>query len=82
MHTQQLIGSVRGSGDPGYKLTSQMVAEAALCIALQRSELPGAQGGILTPAAALGSTLVKRLNDSGITFAVAATTTTNAASKL
>ncbi|KAF8161736.1 Saccharopine dehydrogenase-domain-containing protein [Mycena galopus ATCC 62051] len=61
-----------GQGDPGYKLTSAMISEAALSLALAaRDALPaiGRRGGVLTPATALGDVLVERLATSGrITF--------------
>jgi len=52
------------AGDPGYKATARMVVEAALCGALERSAC--AAGGVLTPAAAFGMTLVERLRKSGM----------------
>ena len=52
------------AGDPGYKATARMCIEAALCIALQRDAC--AAGGVLTPASALGLTLVERLRASGM----------------
>lgn len=66
-------------GDPGYKETSKMVAEAAVCLALDGSEklieekavtLP-ASYGVLTPSTALGAVYRERLNDRGIHFSVA-----------
>ncbi|KAI0343620.1 NAD-P-binding protein [Trametopsis cervina] len=57
---------VKGNRDPGYVLASVMVAESALALLLSKSELPelAQQGGILTPASALGDVLVKRLEAS------------------
>ena len=49
------------------------VSEAALCIAFDKSKLPGAAGGIFTPATGMGNALVKRLHETGITFTVATT---------
>jgi len=54
-------------GDAGYEDTAMMVVEAGLCMALDRDGLPRA-GGVLTPAAALGSDLVERLDRAGIRF--------------
>ena len=54
-------------GDPGYDETAKMVCEAGLCLALQRDALPPA-GGVLTPATAMGSLLVERLQAAGIRF--------------
>ena len=55
------------NADPGYKGTSIMAAEAALCLALQRDELPGAAagGGVLTPATCMGRVLAQRLRARG-----------------
>ena len=63
---QQVEAEVRG-GDPGYTETSTMVAEAALCLAKDRSRLP-ARYGVLTPAAAMGDRLIERLRRAGISF--------------
>ena len=45
-------------GDPGYAATAVMLGESGLCLALD--ELPG-EGGVLTPATAMGTLLVDRL---------------------
>ena len=40
------------SGDPGYKMTSRMACESALCLAVENpADLPGGEGfgGLLTP---------------------------------
>lgn len=60
--------SVRGDKDPGYGSTSKMIAESAVCLLLNRdTELRG----ILTPASALGSLLIDRLQqNAGLTFQV------------
>ena len=53
------------NADPGYKGTAALAVEAALCLALpaERAKAPGfSRGGVLTPAAALGSTLVDRID--------------------
>jgi len=58
--------SVKGDRDPGYGSTSKMISETA--IGLCNSDGPG---GVTTPGAALGETLVTRLQDyAGLTFAV------------
>lgn len=50
---------VSGDKDPGYGSTSKMIAEAALCLNdIPRTTTPG---GIWTPAAAMGDTLIDRL---------------------
>jgi short subunit dehydrogenase-like uncharacterized protein len=61
-----LRASVKGDMDPGYGSTSKMITEAAVC--LVKNPTLGS-GGILTPAAALGSHLIERLQtNAGLTF--------------
>jgi len=57
---------VRAGLDPGYGATARMLGESALCLA--RGEAEGLEGGVLTPASALGLPLVARLRAAGITF--------------
>ena len=58
--------SVKGDRDPGYGSTSKMISETAIAL----SENQGA-GGVTTPGAALGETLVDRLQKyAGLIFAV------------
>ena len=52
--------------DPGYGATARMLPEAALSLA--RGEVEGLEGGILTPASALGLPLLERLRPVGVTF--------------
>lgn len=55
---------VAAQGDPGYKATAVMLSESALSLAVSRDECPlpdGLNGGVLTPATALGNVLVERL---------------------
>ena len=60
--------SVIGDMDPGYGSTSKMIAESAVCLA-KNDDL--VSGGIWTPASAMGSKLIDRLqNNAGITFTV------------
>jgi saccharopine dehydrogenase (NAD+, L-glutamate forming) len=54
-------------GDPGYGETSKMLAESALCLALDRPNLPD-RSGVLTPAIAMGDLLLARLQRAGLTF--------------
>jgi short subunit dehydrogenase-like uncharacterized protein len=63
----RLLGKVAAQADPGYGATSKMLAEAALCLALD--DLP-ARGGVLTPASAMGTRLIDRLRKAGMTFDV------------
>ncbi len=51
---------VTGDRDPGYGSTAKMLAEAALCLAFERSKESFA-GGFWTPATLLGATLRQRL---------------------
>lgn len=60
--------SVRGDKDPGYGSTSKMIAESAVCLLLNRET---ESRGILTPASALGSLLIDRLQENaGLTFQI------------
>ncbi len=61
---------VKGDRDPGYGSTSKMIAEAAVCL-LQ--DATATRGGIWTPASAMGSALIRRLQkNAGMDFAVEA----------
>lgn len=46
--------------DPGYGATAKMLGEAALCLVCDRIDSP-LEGGILTPAAAIGDPLADGL---------------------
>ena len=60
------VSKVLGDMDPGYGSTSKMLAESAICLALD--EIPETYG-ILTPSVALGDSLLKRLEENaGLTF--------------
>ena len=60
------VSKVLGDMDPGYGSTSKMLAESAICLALD--EIPDTYG-ILTPSVALGDSLLKRLEENaGLTF--------------
>src|SRR4029434_6270701 len=65
---QTLTTEVSG-GDPGYGETSKMLAESALCLALDRARLPK-RAGVLTPAEAMGEPLIARLTRAGLRFDV------------
>lgn len=60
--------SVKGDRDPGYGSTSKMIAESAICLQ-KNPDL--ASGGVWTPAAAMGSAIIERLEaNAGLTFTV------------
>ena len=54
-------------GDPGYEETAKMLAESALCLALDKN--PESAGSVTT-AQAMGENLLNRLQKAGISFAV------------
>jgi short subunit dehydrogenase-like uncharacterized protein len=60
---------VAAEGDPGYKATSVMFGESALCLALDSEQLPP-HAGVLTPASAMGDALIGRLRRAGQTLEV------------
>lgn len=66
---QTVRGLVADDRDPGYGSTAVMLSESALCLALQSAEIR-AEGGILTPASAMGMPLIERLRAAGMTFEV------------
>jgi short subunit dehydrogenase-like uncharacterized protein len=68
----EVRGKVAGNQDPGYGETAKMLGESAMCLALDGDRLPAAPGGggVLTPATAMGTTLLDRLRAAGMTFEV------------
>ena len=64
------VFNMHGKGDPGYKVTSKLVSECALCLIEDIEELPGGRGygGVLTSASGLGHSLISRLTKAGIDF--------------
>ncbi len=63
---KQVRGSVYGDKDPGYGSTSKIIAETAICLVKEATDVAG---GIWVPGAALGDRLVTRLADrAGLTF--------------
>jgi short subunit dehydrogenase-like uncharacterized protein len=65
---RKLTTTVKGDRDPGYGSTSKMISEAALCLVqdIDRTRTPG---GVWTPGAAMGMTLVERLQvKAGLSF--------------
>ena len=68
---RRAFARIAARADPGYKGTSIMAAEAALCLALQKDEMPGAaSGGVITPATCMGDALLARLRAQGFDVAV------------
>jgi saccharopine dehydrogenase (NAD+, L-glutamate forming) len=63
----QTVRTEVSGGDPGYGETAKMLAESALCLALD--DLPEAAGQVTT-AAAMGEALRLRLIEAGIQFRV------------
>jgi len=60
------LSKVIGDMDPGYGSTSKMLAESAVCLAID--QIPETYG-VLTPSTALGEPLLKRLQENaGLTF--------------
>jgi short subunit dehydrogenase-like uncharacterized protein len=66
--TVKLVGTVKGTSDPGYGETAKMISESALCLLVDPSIRQ--QGGVLTPASCMGMQLVGRLRHAGMTFEV------------
>jgi short subunit dehydrogenase-like uncharacterized protein len=59
---------ITGDRDPGYGSTSKMLAESGVCLAMD--DLPS-DGGVLTPATAMGDALLARLQqNAGLTFEI------------
>ena len=67
---QKSVFNMHAKGDPGYKVTSKLVSECALCLVKDIDSLPGGKeyGGVLTTASGLGDVLIKRLINAGISF--------------
>lgn len=67
-----LVVEVSADADPGYGATSMMLGETALALALDDpddfSDPHLHDGGVLTPAAALGDGLIDRLQEAGLRF--------------
>jgi len=65
-----LRANVKGDRDPGYGSTSKLIGETALCLA--RETGPNVtSGGVWTPGAAMGLTLVRRLQErAGLSFQI------------
>jgi short subunit dehydrogenase-like uncharacterized protein len=63
---ERYTARVRAKGDPGYAATAIMLGESALALVHNRDTLPPSEGGVLTPATALGDALVTRLREAGM----------------
>ena len=58
--------TVKGDRDPGYGSTAKMLAESAVCLAMDELDVGG---GFWTPASAMGMPLIERLgSNAGVTF--------------
>lgn len=66
---QRVVTEVAG-GDPGYDESAKMLAESALCLAID--DLPTTAGQVTT-ATAMGDALITRLTNAGITFTTLST---------
>ncbi|MDH4182577.1 MAG: saccharopine dehydrogenase NADP-binding domain-containing protein, partial [Betaproteobacteria bacterium] len=67
---KRLRATVTGDRDPGYGSTSKIIAEAALCLT-RDVDRRTTRGGVWTPGAAMGMTLVRRLQErAGVAFAI------------
>lgn len=65
----QVKMKLTGDRDPGYGSTAKMLGESAACLALDALAPDAAGGGFLTPATAMGDSLIKRLQQhAGIRF--------------
>jgi len=63
---ERLMASVKGDKDPGYGSTCKMISESAVCL-LKNPK--AASGGIWTPASAMGTLLIDRLQENaGLSF--------------
>ena len=64
--SKTLRGRIQGDRDPGYGSTSKMLAESAVCLA--KDDL-SVEGGMWTPASAMGDALLTRLaENAGVSF--------------
>lgn len=64
------VAVVAAQGDPGYAATSVMLGQAALALVATRRAGQVGEGGVLTPAVALGDELVEALRGQGFTLEV------------
>ncbi len=65
---RRIRSRITGDRDPGYGSTSKMLAESAVCLALDDLD---SGAGILTPASAMAAPLLKRLRENaGLSFEI------------
>jgi len=65
---RRIRGRITGDRDPGYGSTSKMLAESAVCLALDDLD---SGGGVLTPASAMAAALFARLQaNAGLSFEI------------
>lgn len=64
--TGKVLVTISADRDPGYGATSIMLGESAILLAQTREK--GAEGGVLTPAVALGAPLAGHLTAAGVRF--------------
>ncbi|HSM31079.1 MAG TPA: saccharopine dehydrogenase NADP-binding domain-containing protein [Woeseiaceae bacterium] len=65
---RRIRSRITGDRDPGYGSTSRMLAESAVCLALDDLD---AAGGVLTPASTMAAPLIERLQaNAGLTFEI------------
>lgn len=63
-----MIARLTGDADPGYGSTSKILAESAVCLALDELET---KGGFWTPSSAMGDALLTRLSENaGLNFSL------------
>ncbi|MFX0537229.1 saccharopine dehydrogenase family protein [Ornithinimicrobium sp. Y1847] len=67
---RQYVATVAAHGDPGYAATSVMLGQSALALVESRGKERDdiRDGGVLTPAVAIGDLLTDRLRDQGFTL--------------
>ncbi len=68
-HGVRYRATMAQKGDPGYQATALLLGESGLALALDRDELPDLHG-VLTPAAAIGDSLLSRLPAAGVRLEV------------
>jgi short subunit dehydrogenase-like uncharacterized protein len=65
---RRIRARITGDRDPGYGSTSKMLAESAVCLALDDLD---SRGGVLTPASAMAAALFVRLQaNAGLSFEI------------